>query len=302
MTEQTNVSGSGETAGQSQTEVKKPFSDFKTYGAEGEDKVEAAKVAEITPDSDDPEDNDVEGGDDDVEHDDENGDKAKKPKRGGFQKKIARLEAEIERLKTPVQPAKAEQTAEVTPVKAERPKLENFKTYDSYVEALTDYKAKEIASEVVGQKLQERDNQSKEQTQKQELRAKVEKFDAAINEAREKYDDFDEVTSGIQKPTQELGFALLDSDMSGELAYELAKNPELYDRILKMQPLQMVRELGKLEATIASKIQKPTAEVKNKVTKAPAPISPVGGTTKSGGYEATDSYEAYKAKRQAGKL
>src|SRR5690606_25080477 len=55
---------------------------------------------------------------------------------------------------------------------------------------------------------------------------------------------------------------------SHKILYQLGKNPDNAERILAMSPMQMGIELAKLST--AAPAQKP-------VSKAPAPISPVGG-------------------------
>ena len=68
---------------------------------------------------------------------------------------------------------------------------------------------------------------------------------------------------------------IVSSENGPELMYELAKNREEYERIAKLSPLAVARELGKLEVKLAARASEQKAEPK-KLTKAPQPIEPVG--------------------------
>ena len=71
------------------------------------------------------------------------------------------------------------------------------------------------------------------------------------------------------------------SDIGPELAYYLGSNPKEADRISRMTPLGQAKEIGKIEAKLAS------APPIKKTTSAPAPISPV--TARSSGAPALDT-------------
>jgi hypothetical protein len=61
------------------------------------------------------------------------------------------------------------------------------------------------------------------------------------------------------------------SEIGPDVAYFLGSNPKEADRISRLAPLLQAREIGKLEAKIAS-----DPPVK-KVSSAPAPITPIRG-------------------------
>lgn len=67
---------------------------------------------------------------------------------------------------------------------------------------------------------------------------------------------------------------MLESDVGAEIAYHLAKNPELFEKLNdpKLSVITLGRELGKIEALLEGKKQGKAAV---KTTNAPAPISPV---------------------------
>jgi hypothetical protein len=79
--------------------------------------------------------------------------------------------------------------------------------------------------------------------------------------------------------------------------YELAKNPEEFERINKLGALTAAREIGKIEAKLPDLSS--DKETKKITTKAPAPLKPVGGGS-TGTTVPLDEldYQAYKAARK----
>lgn len=69
--------------------------------------------------------------------------------------------------------------------------------------------------------------------------------------------------------------AIVDLDNGHDVFYALAKDPEQAEQILTMPPVKMALKLSQLSSSIA----KPTATAAPKpISRAPAPITPVGGT------------------------
>ena len=73
------------------------------------------------------------------------------------------------------------------------------------------------------------------------------------------------------------------SDVGPELAYYLGTNPKDAERISRLTPLAQAKEIGKIEAKLASD------PPMKRTTSAPAPISPVTArSTGSPAYDTTD--------------
>jgi hypothetical protein len=73
------------------------------------------------------------------------------------------------------------------------------------------------------------------------------------------------------------------SDIGPELAYYLGTNPKDAERISRLAPLAQAKEIGKIEAKLASD------PPMKRTTSAPAPISPVTArSTGSQAYDTTD--------------
>ena len=122
----------------------------------------------------------------------------------------------------------------------------------------------------VERKLQERDHQQYNQTIQQKLESSVDK-------ARQKYDDFDEkVTySSISLPQPALE-AIRASDIAGDLMYHVANDPAVVKQLNRMNPIEAVRFIGKLEAKIEPLVNG-TVPVKKTATPPPPPINTMKG-------------------------
>jgi hypothetical protein len=112
--------------------------------------------------------------------------------------------------------------------------------------------------------------------------AVLESYQEREEQARDKYDDFEQVAYNPKLPiTNVMAETIQSSDIGPELAYYLGSNPKEADRISRMTPLGQAKEIGKIEAKLAE-----SPPVK-KTTSAPAPISPV--TARSVGAPALDT-------------
>jgi len=110
----------------------------------------------------------------------------------------------------------------------------------------------------------------------------LESYHEREEEARSKYEDFEQVAYNPKLPiTNVMAETIQSSDIGPELAYFLGTNPKEADRISRMSPLSQAKEIGRIEAKLAS--DPPT----KRTTSAPAPISPV--TARSTGSPAHDT-------------
>lgn len=201
-----------------------------------------------------------------------------KKKRGGWQRKIDRLNAELaaEKAKNagvkPVEdPAKPKAAAET--IEGLRPKPDpndpkyKDKTWAEYNEDLIDWKDEK--------RQLERTAESKKVEAKKDLETKVSFYKEKASEAKKIHDDFDEVLQDYEGPqSPELHRALIESDNGAEVAYYLASNPEEAEKMRGMNKDQLNRFIGRVEAKLETGIVKETPAVKT--SKAPPPIKPVG--------------------------
>lgn len=166
-------------------------------------------------------------------------------------KRLAREQRKWEREQAQRQQAPAAPPTPVTP--------EQFENTDAYVEALAAQKAQEL----IAKREQER--------QQSEV---LEAYHEREEEARSKYDDFEQVAYNPNLPiTPFMAQAIQASDIGPDVAYHLGTNPKEAERIARLPPVLQAKEIGKLEAKLAS-----NPPVK-KTSAAPAPIAPVNART-----------------------
>lgn len=157
------------------------------------------------------------------------------------------------------------QTVAAPPPPVDLPPAEQFESVEAYAEALA-------------QKKLEQREQARQQSEI------LENYHEREEEARGKYDDFDQVAYNPNlRITTAMAQTIQASDSGPDVAYYLGTNPKEADRISKLPPLVQAKEIGKIEAKLAS-----DPPVK-KISSAPAPIAPV--TARSVGsptYDTTD--------------
>ena len=161
------------------------------------------------------------------------------------------------------------------------PKIEDFETMESYLDARDEYRDSL------------RDTKKEEPRQVEYDNPRDELAEAGLD----KYEDFEEVVfSENIKVTPEMAAAIFeidDVDLQVDVAYYLGQNPKETARIAKLPERRQIAELGKLEVKISNK---PTA--KAKASKAPAPIKPVSGTkTASSEIQPVEDFETFLKKR-----
>ena len=177
-------------------------------------------------------------------------------------KRLAREQRKWEREQT----AKAAET-QLKRAPAEIPPIEQFNSPDEYADALAERKAEELLA---------RREQAKAQS------AIIESYHDLEEDARTKYDDFEQVAYNPKLPiTDAMAQTIQASEVGPDMAYYLGSNPKEADRISRLSPLQQAKELGKIEAKLADN------PVVKKTSSAPAPIAPI--TARSSGSPATDT-------------
>lgn len=183
-------------------------------------------------------------------------------------KESRRFEREAnERAQLMARALAAERQLEVTQPKPQaapdgKPNLSQFQDYESYTEALTDWKTNQAIERRFAN-----ENQRLLQFQEQQLNAKrAEALRPKIDEAISKYDDWAEVATTFAMP-QMMEEAVLESPLVAEVAYFLGQNPNEVNRIARLSPAAQVREIAKIETKLSAPVTP---------TNAPPPIKPNG--------------------------
>ena len=161
------------------------------------------------------------------------------------------------------------QKAKSQPVPSEPLKADDFADTQTYADALAERKAQEL--------LAKRDAEAERQ-------ATLDAYHDREEEARNKYDDFEQVAYNLKLPvTETMAQTIQASDNGPDVIYYLGSNPKEAERIARLSPLLQAREIGKIEAKLGDN---PPAK---KTSTAPAPIAPVTARTSGApAYDTTD--------------
>ena len=173
---------------------------------------------------------------------------------------------------------------------AGKPTPDQFNDYAQYLEALAEFKAGEILTR------RETEKANKETQERQQSdRARTSERQTEMIEAGEaKYADFEDVVKSDKTQYSQAAFlAMLESDLSHDIAYHLAKNQDEAKRIAALPAYAQAKEIGKLEDKLSAK---PTKKPSN----APEPIKPVGGGNTPHFDPKTASIEDLKTQFKAG--
>jgi len=164
----------------------------------------------------------------------------------------------------------AQLQAELQAKAATPPAPDDFENAQAYAEALAEQKAQQLLA---------RREAERQQT------AVLEAYQEREEDARSKYDDFEQVAYNPNLPiTNDMARVIQESEIGPEVIYHLGPNPKEAYRIANLPPILQAREIGKLEVKL-------TAEPPTKRTStAPAPLAPVTTTRSSSGprYDTTD--------------
>lgn len=154
-----------------------------------------------------------------------------------------------------------------------KPARDAFASDADYFEALADWKAEQKVSEFRKQQQAEALNKA-EQTQ---TATRFELYQERVSTALDAMPDYHEVVGGSDVPAEaHVLEAILDSEQGPQLAYHLAKHPDVAQRLNEMTPVQAAREIGRLEAQLAQ--PKTETPPPRRTTNAPPPINPVRGS------------------------
>lgn len=208
------------------------------------------------------------------------------------QDRAERAERELAEVKNKVTPVQ-------TPVQnTGEPDPQNYTDIFKYTSDLAEYKANSIMSK--------RDAEVQARTQ-QEHQAQVQtSWRAKMAMAATEIQDFDDVVLGSNVTvSDQVRDAIMESDVGHKVLYELAKNPDIANRLNSMTLPQAMRELGKIEARLEN--VQPAKVTPPAVSKAPPPITRIGSGSTTSEIPMTDgnftgSYAQWKELRKAGKI
>jgi len=173
------------------------------------------------------------------------------------------------------------------------PRDPKFKTYEDYVEALADYK------------LEQKEQAKAKAAQEEYLRGIFDDYNKQVEAARDLHEDFDDAVN-VTVPTVAIN-ALYEMDNGAEVAYFIAKHPDIREQLLEWNNphlkggyRKIIVELNKISEDLngngSAASSNRNSHNSRPRTQAPAPIRPVSGAsnTKSSADPGSMSYQDYK--------
>lgn len=184
-----------------------------------------------------------------------------------LQKRLSKQERKFERERIRAEErekAKTELQQSEQPIN--KPKLEDYDTYEAYYEELADWKAEQKFKQI-----QERESQAKQQESQRTEQERIRSLIADVTAVGErKYDDYEDALVADKNTYSEIAInAALESDVGADILYYLATHQDEAAKISKLSPYAQAKEIGRLEVQLTTKPAK-------KQSDAPAPIKPVG--------------------------
>lgn len=204
------------------------------------------------------------------------------------------IQRERDELKAKYEAPKAVPSAEPLP--------EQFSDVKEFVKARDEWVADQTRQKI------EQAAEEKRQTQENEKIAKAwgERQEAIKKEVPEYAA---KIEGSAVKVSDQLRDAIVESEHGPRILLHLAENPEIAAELGKMPVRKMLREFGKLEATIGAPKAKTPALKVVETSRAPPPISPLrGGDAPVGTLKGTDDvpkgmdFDTWKALYVAGKI
>ena len=178
-----------------------------------------------------------------------------------------------------------EQARTTAPASPDEPKLENYASIEEWAEAKAAHAVKKDR-EALTEAWNRQRNSNAQQTILTQWEEKVSKADG-------KYPDFDQIV-GEMRPVNALTAAVMQAENGEDVAYYLATHRQEAARIVSLDPISQVREIGRLEAKLMAEPPKP-----NTVTNAPPPLKPVGASNATSNKKLVDmSFDEFAKRRR----
>ncbi len=194
------------------------------------------------------------------------------------QRNEARQKAEAEaKARKALEKELAELRAKTAPPASAKPDRAQFSDAYQYAEALSQWSAQEAVKAFEAEQAKKTEEQARAK-----LVADWQARQAAFRAVTPDYEGV--VAASDVAVSDDLRDAILESDVGPQLLYHLALHPEEGKRIAALNTRSALRELGKLEASLA----KPAVPTETKpatlasISKAPPPITPLKGDTSTG--------------------
>jgi hypothetical protein len=155
------------------------------------------------------------------------------------------------------------------PAEITEPREQDFANTNDYIKARDEW-SREQGRREAATEAERKHKESEERRQAEEVSRRAL---TAIDKGRRKYTDFDTIALNPDNfdPSPEVASVIMESDQAHDVAYYLGKHPDEADRLETMTATHVAREIGRIEAKLATK-----PNVKPKVSAAPDPPNKIG--------------------------
>jgi len=176
---------------------------------------------------------------------------------------LEKKERELERLRAQIQPPKAAEAPKP-------PERDKFSTQAEYDDAVIDWK--------VDQRIKAREAEETKKREAEEQQKVLKTAGERIERAKELVPDWEEAVSKAGEAPHYIMRYIHESEMIGELAYHLAKNPDVLAELTKMRHDKGLVAIGKIESKL-SPFAPPTGGEKANPAKAKPSVEETTVTT-----------------------
>jgi hypothetical protein len=199
----------------------------------------------------------------------------KSRKTRAIERATADLKRENEELRKKLEALPTTAKVEEAPKEAQRPKRADFEQGDEgqqkYEDALIAWGLdKGIKDKAI------KDAQAADQAR---FQTNLQSYKAQVEEAKENYEDWDDVVNQDIHIGQEVQLAILEQENGAEVVYYLGRHPAYAEKLGKMSPLSAVMEAGRLSARLKAGAPAPGEANGEEPTKpkpkVPAPVRTV---------------------------
>jgi len=188
--------------------------------------------------------------------------------------RAARAEGELEARRTFTTPTAA--VPEPPKLESQEPKEADFDTYEAFIEARADFRARRAYREEREAERAadaQRQQQTAQQQQRQAVMERIKAFEAD-------HPDYADVVSNPELIlTEPIAVTLQEAEDGPALAYALAKDPARFKQIAAMSPVRAIKALGELSAELRQVQPKAEPVAPPKLPAAPPPPTPVRGAS-----------------------
>lgn len=205
-------------------------------------------------------------------------------KKSTFARRAEKVRREREELLNEVNYWKRAALEKTSPTehRSAEPQLENFDTVQEFIKARDEWLEERLLAKV-------QDTVKKTTVHDRTLEA----HNARVEKAKQELPDWDEVFDevGDLDVAPDTAQFVLESPVGPRIAYHLAKNPDVLEKLNRLSPTRRLAELGKLEDKVA------TPKQPKKVSDAPTKLTIVKGNDSRDTSARPSSYAEWKAKR-----